>query len=105
MSPFDALADPVRREIVALLAAGERSAGEIVARFDISQPAVSRHLKVLREAGLAEVRADAQRRIYALNPAPLIDLERWLAQQRTIWERRLDRLGVHLDDTAKEEKR
>src|SRR5262245_17295796 len=97
MTPFDALADPVRRDIVAMLAAGERSVTEIVDRFDISQPAISRHLKVLRDAGIAEVRADAQRRIYALNPAPLIDLEHWLAQQRAVWERRLDKLGAHLD--------
>lgn len=97
MTPYEVLADPVRRDILAMLAAGELSAGDITERFPISQPAVSRHLKVLREAGLTDVRVEGQRRIYALTPAPLLEVEQWLAQQRAVWERRLDALGAHLD--------
>ena len=103
METFTALADPVRREIVGMLAERERTAGEIADRFDITRPAVSRHLKVLREAGLARVRSDAQRRIYALEPKPLDELEAWIAAQKRIWARRFDALGEHLDRMAEEE--
>ena len=92
-----ALADPIRAEIVELLATGDRTAGEIAARFDVSRPAVSRHLRVLRETGLATVRNEAQRRVYRLNPAPLLDLDDWMRRQRRHWEARLDALGRHLD--------
>ena len=100
-----ALADEVRVQIVELLATGDRTAGEIADRFPISRPAVSRHLRVLRESGLAEVRGEAQRRIYRLNPAPLDELEQWVTRNRQVMEARLDALGRHLDDMARQEKR
>lgn len=103
MQTCEALADPIRREIVELLAHGEQSAGDIAARFDVTRPAISRHLKVLRNAGLAVVREDATRRIYGLDPRPLIELEQWIATQRTLWESRLDELGRHLDRMAIDE--
>lgn len=103
MDTYLALADPVRRDIVGLLAERELTAGEIADRFPISRPAVSRHLKILRQSGLAKVRGDAQRRIYTLNPAPLSELERWAAEQQRIWGRRFDALGAHLDKMAEEE--
>jgi DNA-binding transcriptional ArsR family regulator len=84
MNVFQALADPTRRAIVALLAPGERSAGEIGAEFSISCPAVSQHLKALREAGLVSVRIDAQRRIYQLNPAGFAELKAWLFRIHSI---------------------
>lgn len=105
MSPFEVLADPVRRDILAMLAAREHSAGDIAERFPISQPAVSRHLKVLREAGLTDVRVEGQRRIYVLTPAPLVEAEQWLTHQRALWERRLDALGAHLDTMANRRER
>ena len=100
-----ALADEVRVQIVELLAAGDRTAGEIADRFPISRPAVSRHLRVLRETGLASVRNDAQRRIYRLNAAPLDELEAWVARNRRAMEERLDALGRHLDEMERQEKR
>jgi DNA-binding transcriptional ArsR family regulator len=93
---LEALADPTRREIVDLLAGGELDAGTIASRFPVSRPAVSRHLRVLREAGLVKVRPDAQRRVYALDPAPLAELDAWLARYRAFWANRLDALDVHL---------
>lgn len=91
-----ALADPTRRTIVELLAGGELDAGEIATRFSISRPAVSRHLRVLRELGLVRARAEAQRRIYSLEPAPLAELDAWLAHYRGFWENRLDALETEL---------
>ena len=99
----EALADPIRRDIVELLAHGEQTAGAIAERFAVTRPAVSRHLRVLREAGIATYREEATRRIYGLNPAPLADLEQWIAAQRSLWERRLDHLGDHLDRMAETE--
>jgi DNA-binding transcriptional ArsR family regulator len=99
----EALADPIRREIVEVLAQGEQTAGDIAARFDVTRPAVSRHLRVLREAGIATVRGEATRRIYRLDPAPLLELEQWIVAQRTLWEHRLDELGSHLDRMAANE--
>ena len=94
------LGDPVRRRILELLGAGERSAGDVAARvgaeFGISQPAVSQHLRVLRESGFASVRAEGTRRLYALDGAPLDDVEAWLANLRRFWEQRLDALGTEL---------
>jgi DNA-binding transcriptional ArsR family regulator len=91
-----ALADPTRREIVALLAGGEVAAGELAAHFPVSRPAVSRHLRVLREAGLVRVRADGQRRLYHLDPRPLADLDAWLAPYRRLWAQRLDALDTEI---------
>jgi DNA-binding transcriptional ArsR family regulator len=82
---FAALADPTRRKIVEMLATRELRAGEIAKRFDMTAPAVSQHLKLLREAGLVHVRRDAQRRIYALNPPGLAELDAWLARFRRFW--------------------
>lgn len=96
MDTFAALADPTRRRIVELLGRGERSAGEIVEEFDVSAPAISQHLKALRDAGLVQVRADAQRRIYALDPAGLAEIDAWLEGVRRYWNRRLDALEREL---------
>lgn len=96
MDTFAALADPTRRRIVELLGRGERSAGEIVEEFDVSAPAISQHLKALRDAGLVQVRAEAQRRIYALDPAGLAEIDAWLEGVRRYWSRRLDALEREL---------
>jgi len=103
MDPFHALADPTRRAIMTLLADGERSAGAIGAEFPISGPAVSQHLKVLREAGLVTARVEAQRRIYRLNRAGLAEVEQWLAGVRVFWKNRLDALEASLDRDARNE--
>lgn len=94
---FAVLAEPSRRHIVELLADGPRSVTELVEGLGLSQPGTSKHLRVLREAGLVTVRADAQRRLYALNPAPLAELDAWLTPYRRLWERSLDALERHLD--------
>lgn len=95
---FTTLADPIRREIVQALAAGPLDAGTISGRFPVSRPAISRHLKVLRECGLVTVERDAQRRIYRLDPHPLEDLDRWLDRYRSFWADRLDRLTQHVEE-------
>ena len=97
MQAFAALGDPTRQRIVEMLAARELSSGEIARRFDMTAPAVSQHLKLLREAGLIQVRRDAQRRIYALDPAGLAELDAWLARFRRFWSGRLDALEHELD--------
>ena len=96
MQSLLAIADPTRRRIVELLAERERTAGELVAEFDLSAPAISQHLKVLREAGLVTARAEGQSRIQSLNPAGFDDLEAWLEKTRSIWSRRLDALEREL---------
>jgi len=96
MPALDALADPTRRQIVEMLADGERTAGEIVGRFDLSAPAISQHLKVLKDARLVSVRADAQRRIYALDPAGFGEIDAWLEGIRRFWGGRLDELERQL---------
>ena len=96
-STFEVLGEPRRREILDLLRAGERPVGELVERLELTQPTVSKHLAVLREAGLVEVRADAQRRFYRLRPAPLAEIDAWLAPYRELWEAHLDALERHLD--------
>ncbi len=100
MHAFDVLGDPVRRRILELLADGERSAGEITAvvqrEFGISQPGVSQHLRVLRENGFARVRPQGARRLYAVEPAPLQDVDRWLERFRRTWDRHLDALATEL---------
>ena len=94
---FDMLADPGRRQILELLRTRDRAAGEIVEAMRISQPGVSKHLKLLRDAGLVDVRGDGQRRIYSLKPEPLVELDRWLAPYRAFWSGKLDALGAHLE--------
>ena len=96
MPVFEALADPTRRRLLELLAAGERSAGELAAEFDVSRPAVSRHLRVLREAGLVRARGEGQRRLYSVDPAPLDEVDVWLARWRGFWAQRLDALDTEL---------
>jgi DNA-binding transcriptional ArsR family regulator len=96
MRAFAALADPTRRRIVELLSEGERSAGQIAAEFPTSRPGVSRHLRVLREHGLVRARGEGQRRMYSLDPAPLVELEEWLARYRSFWTNRLDALDTEI---------
>lgn len=97
MTPFEALADPNRRRILDVLRDGERPAGDLVAALGISQPGVSKHLKLLREAGLVSVRPDGQRRVYRLEPRGLADLDAWLSPYRRFWAGRLARLDEHLE--------
>src|SRR3954452_5212665 len=94
---FDVLAEPNRRRLLDLLREQERPVGDLVAALGISQPAVSKHLRLLREAGLVEVRNDAQRRFYRLRPEPLREIDEWLAPYRAAWSDRLDTLERHLD--------
>ena len=96
MEALAALADPTRRRILELLADGELSAGELAAEFPVTRPAVSRHLRVLRETGLVDVRDEAQRRVYSLNPTPLAEVDEWLARYRGFWAQRLDALDTQL---------
>src|SRR5258708_34516629 len=100
MHAFDVLGDPVRRRILELLADWERSAGEITSivqdEFGISQPGVSQHLRVLRESGFATVRAAGTRRLYAVDPAPLREVDIWLEHFRRFWTQRLDALGTEV---------
>jgi DNA-binding transcriptional ArsR family regulator len=100
---FEVLAEPRRREILDLLRAGERPVGQLVAHLTLSQPTVSKHLKVLREAGLVEVRQDAQRRWYRLRLEPLVELDAWLEPYRELWTAHLDALERHLDAMPDEE--
>jgi len=98
MDAFLALADPTRRRIVESLADGESPFGDLADQFEMSRPAVSQHLKVLREAGLVAVRKDAQRRIYRLNPEGLGELDRWLDRVKRFWGPRLDDLERALEE-------
>jgi DNA-binding transcriptional ArsR family regulator len=93
---FAALADPTRRRLLELLAAGERSAGSLAGEFGISRPGVSRHLRVLREAGLVRCRDDGPRRVYSLDPGPLAEVEEWLGPWRGFWAQRLDALDTEV---------
>jgi DNA-binding transcriptional ArsR family regulator len=95
-----ALADPTRFQIVEMLGQGERSAGEIERALNVSQPNASKHLRVLREAGLVRMRKDRQRRLYRIDPAPLAELDAWLARYRHFWSDRLDALQRHLDQES-----
>jgi DNA-binding transcriptional ArsR family regulator len=94
---FDVLAEPNRRRILDLLLVAERPVGELVEHLAISQPAVSKHLRILRHAGLVAVRSDAQRRLYRVDPEPLRAVDEWLAPYRSLWASRLDALEAHLD--------
>ena len=93
---FTAIADPVRRNILGVLLQGEHTVGALVDRLELAQPSVSKHLGTLRAAGLVRTRIDGPRRFYSLEPAPLAEVEDWLASYRAFWERRLDALEEHL---------
>ena len=102
IATFELLAEPTRRRILDLLRDRERPVGELVDRLSMSQPAVSKHLRVLRDSGLVDVRVDAQRRVYRLRPEPLKEVDAWIEPYRRLWDQRLDRLERHLktmDDT------
>jgi DNA-binding transcriptional ArsR family regulator len=96
-SAFTIIAEPSRRAILSLLAAAERSVGDIEEELRLPQPSVSKHLRVLREAGLVESRVDAQRRLYRIRAEPLMEVDVWLAQFRRYWSRQVDALERHLD--------
>jgi DNA-binding transcriptional ArsR family regulator len=98
VTAYAALAEPHRRLILDVLREGERPVGDLVARLDLSQPGVSKHLRVLREAGLVAVRAHGRRRLYALSPEPLAEVDAWLAPYRAFWSERLDALERHLEE-------
>jgi DNA-binding transcriptional ArsR family regulator len=98
LSTFEVVAEPTRRRILDLLIAGERPVGDLVDELAMSQPAVSRHLRVLRDAGLVAARTDAQRRLYRLDARPLAVLDEWLQPYRRLWAARLDGLARHLDE-------
>ena len=98
---MQALAEPRRLAILEVLRDGERPVGELVDHLGMSQPAVSKHLRILRESGLVEARVDAQRRLYRIRPEPLEDLDEWLASYRKFWTTHLDRLENHLDQRRK----
>jgi DNA-binding transcriptional ArsR family regulator len=95
---FEVVAEPARREILDLLIDGPQAVGELVARTGLSQPNTSRHLRILREAGLVAARPDGQRRLYELRPEALAELECWLAPYRRLWRGSLDALERHLDE-------
>src|SRR4051794_40396693 len=98
-STFDVLAEPTRRRILDLLLDTERPVGELVSTLKVSQPGVSKHLRVLREAGLVEGRIDARRRLSRVRPEPLAEIDAWLAPYRRLWGERLNALERHLDET------
>lgn len=106
MEAFDVLGDPVRRRILEFLADGEHPAGDVVAavgaEFGISQPAVSQHLRVLRESGFATVRPDGTRRLYSVDPAPFDEVEQWVADIRRFWNQRFDAFGTELARGARQ---
>ena len=100
-SAFTAIAEPHRRAILSMLASSERSVGELMHRLRLPQPSVSKHLKVLREAGFVESRVEAQRRVYRLTPKPLQEVDAWLAPFRHFWSRHVDALEQHLEKMDK----
>ena len=104
IATFELLAEPNRRRILDLLRDGERPVGELVERLSMSQPAVSKHLRVLRDSGLVDVRVDAQRRMYRLRPDRLREIDAWIAPYRRLWEDRLDRLERQLQTMQEEER-
>jgi DNA-binding transcriptional ArsR family regulator len=101
-APFDVLAEPNRRRILDLLRSEERPVGDLVTALAVSQPTVSKHLRVLRDAGLVDVRVDAQRRLYRVRAEPLQSIDEWLAPYREMWAERLDDLERHLDTMEEE---
>jgi DNA-binding transcriptional ArsR family regulator len=100
---LDVIAEPARRRILDVLLTGERPVGDLVHTLGMSQPAVSKHLRVLRDARLVGVRVDAQRRVYRINPEPLREVDEWLAPYRELWETALDDLERHLDEMDEEQ--
>jgi len=100
---FTIIAEPNRRAILSLLLSSERSVGELEHRLRLSQPSVSKHLKVLKDAGFVESRVEAQRRLYRLRPEPLMELDAWLAPFRRFWSKHLDALELHLDRMEKKD--
>jgi DNA-binding transcriptional ArsR family regulator len=96
---FEVLAEPTRRRILELLLERSRPVGELVDVLGLSQPGVSKHLRVLRDGGFVAVRRDAQRRFYEVRPGPLAEVDQWLEPYRRLWAGRLDALERHLDDT------
>lgn len=104
-STFAIIAEPSRRAILSLLASSEQSVGDIEEQLNLSQPSVSKHLRVLREAGFVESRVDAQRRVYRIKPEPLMEIDAWLAPFRRFWSVHLDALERHLDQTHPEPRR
>jgi DNA-binding transcriptional ArsR family regulator len=98
LAALQVLAEPRRVAILELLRDGERPVGELVGRLGLTQPAVSKHLRVLKDAGLVEARVDAQRRLYRIRPEPLADLDEWLNSYRQLWTTHLDKLEQHLDE-------
>ena len=98
MKALSALADDTRRAIVEELSEGERAVGDLAITFGLRQPTISQHLKVLRDAGLVNVRPDAQRRLYSVDPAGFRVIELWLERHRRLWKRRLDDLEDHMDN-------
>lgn len=105
LDPFQTLADPTRRRIVEALRHGEQQVGDVVAKAGVHQSGVSRHLRILHEAGFVSVRPDGQRRLYALRPEPFAQLEAWLAAYRQLWDARLDRFGAALEDKQRQARR
>lgn len=103
IDPFETLADPTRRRIVEALRDGERPVGDIVREAGVHQSGVSRHLRILHEAGFVSVRPSGQHRLYALRPEPFREVEAWLAGYRRLWEARLDRFGAALEQRQKQE--
>jgi DNA-binding transcriptional ArsR family regulator len=101
MTAYTAMAEPSRRQILDLLREGERSVNELVARLRLSQPGVSKHLKVLREAGLVQVRPEGRRRWYALTPEPLAEVDRWLEPYRAFWSSGFDALERQLKENSR----
>ncbi len=98
-STWSVIAEPQRRTILELLRTRPRTVSELTVELGLTQPGTSKHLRVLRHAGLVRVRVDGQRRVYALDAAPLAELDGWLEPYRRLWDRHLDALGRHLDDT------
>src|SRR6476659_8167444 len=103
-SSFTIVAEPTRRAILGLLLSSERSVGELEQELRLSQPAVSKHLRVLREAGFVEARVEAQRRLYRLRPEPLMEIDAWLVPFRRFWSKHVDALERHLDNMNKLDK-
>lgn len=105
MHGFEILGDPTRRHIIDELRSGEQAVGELAAKVDIAQSGVSRHLRILGEAGFVQVRADGQRRLYSLRPEPFQAIDRWIDDYRQLWENRLDRMGEALEERQQTRRR